>query len=268
LTTSDAFTLTDGPSIYLAENVENLAAFYAQQSKIPEAVLQKLLQGISHNEKLQKQIDTCENALLSKIKIKTEDDKPSREKEGKDTSCEMLTERLESLRKQFYMMSLDMQYIPNAPAHQRLWAAKEAPRAFVPSIDEATVKSIMELELPRTYKVLILMGVGILIKQDNPTYEEIVKRLAQEQKLFLILTSSDYIYGTNYQFCHGFIGKDLQNMTAHKTLQAMGRMGRNKHQQEYTVRFRDNNMIRRLFEVDGENREAANMNRLFRQDIF
>jgi len=100
-----------------------------------------------------------------------------------------------------------------------------------------------------------------------PEYEELVKKLAEEQKLFLILTSSDYIYGTNYQFCHGFIGQDLQNMTAHKTLQAMGRMGRNKYQQEYSVRFRDNDMIHRLFCIPKENREAINMNSLF-NDLF
>ena len=31
---------------------------------------------------------------------------------------------------------------------------------------------------------------------------DIMKKLAEEQKLYLIIASSDYIYGTNYQFCH------------------------------------------------------------------
>ena len=87
--------------------------------------------------------------------------------------------------------------------------------------------------------------------------------MAQDQHLFLILTTSDYIYGTNYQFCHGFIGDDLQNMTQQKTLQSMGRIGRNNIQQEYTVRFRDNAMIEKLFQPQEENLEADNMNRLF-----
>ena len=47
---------------------------------------------------------------------------------------------------------------------------------------------------------------------------EIMKRLATEQKLFLIIASSDYIYSTNYQLCHGVIGKDLNNMTQQKTI--------------------------------------------------
>jgi hypothetical protein len=83
-----------------------------------------------------------------------------------------------------------------------------------------------------------------------------------EQRLFIIIASTDYIYGTNYQFCHGFIGKDLTNMTQQKTLQAMGRIGRNNIQQDYTIRFRDDDMIARLFEEPSVNMEAQNMCRI------
>jgi hypothetical protein len=79
----------------------------------------------------------------------------------------------------------------------------------------------------------------------------------------LIIASSDYIYGTNYQFCHGFIGKDLENMTQQKIIQAMGRIGRNNIQQSYTIRFRDEGMIRRLFLPATENTEAKIMSQLF-----
>jgi hypothetical protein len=108
------------------------------------------------------------------------------------------------------------------------------------------------------------LGIGVLIKQKNQQYEEIVKRLADEQRMLLILASSDYIYGTNYQFCHGMIGKDLKNMTQQKTLQAMGRIGRNNIQQEYTVRFRADEMIYGLFITPIINLEAVNMDKLFR----
>ena len=122
----------------------------------------------------------------------------------------------------------------------------------------------MNLDIEQSYKMLVLMGIGVLIQHvEHPEYEEIVKRLAQEQKLYLILTSTDYIYGTNYQFCHGFIGKDLQHMTQQKLVQMMGRIGRNQIQQSYTVRYRSNDMIEKLFRVPEENREAINMNRLF-----
>jgi hypothetical protein len=105
----------------------------------------------------------------------------------------------------------------------------------------------------------------MFVKEDtgNLQYMEIMKRLAYRQQLFLILASSDYIYGTNYQFCHGFIGKDLTNMTQQKTIQAMGRIGRNQMQQEYTIRFRDDTIIEQLFLAPIENREAVIMSRLF-----
>ena len=90
-----------------------------------------------------------------------------------------------------------------------------------------------------------------------------MKKLAYNQQLFVILASSDYIYGTNYQFCHGYIGKDLKKMTQQKTIQAMGRIGRNSMQNDYTVRFRDNDMLYQLFQRPSENKEANIMNQLF-----
>jgi hypothetical protein len=138
------------------------------------------------------------------------------------------------------------------------------PNAFMPTIEEETVREIMSLDIDRSFKILVLLGIGVLIKQKNQQYEEIVKRLADEQRMLLILASSDYIYGTNYQFCHGMIGKDLKNMTQQKTLQAMGRIGRNNIQQEYTVRFRADEMIYGLFITPIINLEAVNMDKLFR----
>jgi hypothetical protein len=52
-------------------------------------------------------------------------------------------------------------------------------------------------------------------------------------------------------------------MTPQKTLQAMGRIGRNNIQQEYTIRFRDDEMIMRLFQKPQVNMEAIIMQRLF-----
>ena len=55
-------------------------------------------------------------------------------------------------------------------------------------------------------------------------------------------------------------------MTQEKIIQAMGRVGRNKVQQDYTVRFRDDSMITKLFEPVQNNLEAFNMSRLFCSD--
>lgn len=282
LTTKDSHTLTDGPTIYLADNIMNMANFYVKQSKIPDIVLNNLMEGIRKNESLFGSIREIEEQLEKMLQVKDNTDKTDhkdigsvkkqktapREKQGLTEGAQLLKDNIENLRSQLFHVSLNPSYMPNKKEHQELWTPDKRCRenAFTSSLEESTVKEIMELEIPTNYKVLVLMGVGVLIKQEDKRYEEIVKRLAEEQKLFLILTSSDYIYGTNYQFCHGFIGKDLQNMTSQKILQAMGRIGRNKHQQDYTVRFRDDNMIRRLFKQPEINREAYNMNTLFTHD--
>ena len=90
-----------------------------------------------------------------------------------------------------------------------------------------------------------------------------MKHLAQEQKLFMIIASSDYIYGTNYQFCNGYISKDMGLMSQEKCIQAMGRVGRNKLQHNYSIRFRDDELIHKLFNTDPNKPEVANMARLF-----
>ena len=113
--------------------------------------------------------------------------------------------------------------------------------------------------------MLLLLGIGMFTNENkaNARYMEIMKKLAYNQELYIILASSDYIYGTNYQFCHGYIGKDLLNMTQQKTIQALGRIGRNHMQQEYSIRFRDDNILKQLFTRPVENKEAVVMNRLF-----
>ena len=110
------------------------------------------------------------------------------------------------------------------------------------------------------------MGIGVFIEHENGDYTQIMKDLAMHQKLFMIIASSNYIYGTNYQFCHGYIGKDLENMTQEKTIQALGRIGRSNFQQTYSVRFRDDALVNKLFVREENKPEVTNMNKLFYDD--
>ena len=107
------------------------------------------------------------------------------------------------------------------------------------------------------------MGIGVFASHDSDRYTEIMKKLAQEQKLYLIIASTDFIYGTNYQFCHGYLSTDLEGMSQEKAIQAMGRVGRNKLQFDYTIRFRNDAILRKLFEHDADKPEVRNMQILF-----
>jgi hypothetical protein len=53
VTTKDAYSLTDGPTIYLAEDVEKIGRFYIQQSKIPDSVFSMIQQKIDKNNLIQ-----------------------------------------------------------------------------------------------------------------------------------------------------------------------------------------------------------------------
>jgi hypothetical protein len=279
LTTKDAHTLTHGPTIYLADNVENLAKFYIMQSNIPSKILDNLVANIKNNETLKKKISVLEEKILKLTAVKDNtdtttnlDDKKKtktkttyKEKED-NVEVQTLKENLKSLQTQIQYVTLQKCYIPNTHEHQELWTRSSDSMPFISSLSEEYVKEIMDLNINTSYKLLVLMGIGILLKHQNKKYEEIVKKLANEQKLYLILTSSDFIYGTNYQFCHGIIGKDLTNMTQQKIIQSMGRIGRNSIKQFYTVRFRNNDMIKKLFKHNDNNIEAINMNRLFSRD--
>ena len=51
-TTQDAHTLTDGPTIFLTNDVEKIAKFAIQNSKIPAEVIDDLMESIEHNNLL------------------------------------------------------------------------------------------------------------------------------------------------------------------------------------------------------------------------
>ena len=271
VTTKDAHTLTDGPTIFLTEDVEKIGRFYKSQSNIPERVFAEISNKIGHNSAIQRKLTSVEQQLEDKENAvcSTDTSKNDRKLNRETVSPEIraLRRQVEEMRKNIQSVKLDAVYIPNTPQHQRVWYDndKVKPNAFQPDIAEEDVCDIMALDVSDDMKLLLLLGIGVFIDENkaNPKYMEIMKRLAYEQRLFIILASSDYIYGTNYQFCHGFIGKDLKQMTQQKTIQAMGRIGRNQTQQEYTVRFRDDSMLLQLFQPPIENKEADIMNRLF-----
>jgi hypothetical protein len=274
LTTSDAYTLTDGPTIFLADDVSKIGNFYTQQSNIAPSVFQNILLKISKNSEIinrMEQLEASISAQESKT-ITVNDGKKSEQKTGDARESgrlckesQAMMDEINKLRKEIRLVSLDPMYVPNTKPHQQLWTPDGDihENAFVSNIGEDNAKRIMLLNIDNNLKVLLLLGIGMFIDNLHVEYMEIMKQLAEQQRLFIIIASTDYIYGTNYQFCHGFIGKDLTNMTQQKTMQAMGRIGRNNIQQDYTIRFRDDSMIEMLFKKPHDNLEARNMLKLF-----
>jgi hypothetical protein len=263
ITTSDAHTLTDGPTIYIADDVEKIGKFCIQQAKIPDRVFQDIVDKIKENDVILKKIQSIERSLEDSLGADLEKERKMEKDNNRQVNASM--NMIHELQNQIKYVNMDLKYIPNTKPHQQLWApnGEFIGNAFMPNIEDGVVREIMGIQIDSHMKLLLLMGIGVFVNQPNTQYMEIMKKLASEQKLYIIIAQSDYIYGTNYQFCHGFIGKDLTNMTQQKTIQAIGRIGRSNIQQEYTVRFRDDSILMNLFKPMTENMEAVNMVRLF-----
>jgi len=286
ITTKDAETLTDGPTIFLAEDVEKIAKFYLKQSYIPATVLSLIMQKIEKNNQFAERIAEIERKL---DEIMEQDDKANvkdKEKYGtssrskktqsqtkdkiatkdynENSSVYKLQEELNTLYRMISPAELSEVFIPNKSLHIERWASnQEVNNAFTSNVDEEYVSKIMSInDVNDTWKVLLLMGIGVFTTHTSQTYTEIMKDMASKQCLYLIIASSDYIYGTNYQFCHGYLGKDIR-LTQEKMIQALGRIGRNNIQKTYSVRLRDDDQINILFKPTLEKMETINMNRLF-----
>jgi hypothetical protein len=291
VTTKDSYTLTDGPTIFISNDIEKIAKFCIQQANIPELVMNDIMKKIEYNNavneeiaKLESELDIIKEAFEKKVKNEVTSFNGSskisgRNKSNKDAKklnrevpeeflstgkLSKLTEDINELRALIKSATLNDGFIPNRKIHLEKWASGiECNNVFTSNIDENCVSDIMALNgIENSWKVLLMMGIGVFINHENIAYTEIMKKLADEQKLYMIIATSDYIYGTNYQFCHGFLSKDL-NLTQEKLIQAMGRIGRNNVQQNYTIRFRDDEQILKLFTSETEKPEIINMNKLF-----
>lgn len=291
VTTKDAHTLTDGPTIFISNDIEKIAKFCIQQANIPASVMDDIMKKIEYNNiinqklhELESDIDVIREAADKQVKNSVSGFHGSQKVAGRNKSSKdpkkmskdvppefenkgglsRLTDQINTYRAMIKSATLNDTFVPNRRMHLDRWAeGLDANGAFTSNIDEHIVSDIMALNgVENTWKVLLMMGIGVFINHENITYTEIMKRLADEQRLYMIIASSDYIYGTNYQFCHGFLSKDL-NLTQEKLIQAMGRIGRNNIQQTYTVRFRDDEQIMKLFTSETDKPEIINMNRLF-----
>ena len=269
MVSKDAYTLSYGPTIYLAEDVEKVAKFCYQSAKIPENVLDKLSGILSQNDKVHAQMEKVNKHL---------EDKMSKLKEN-EIKNEVYPKEIRDLQRQIVKLQMTMkpavlpsEYIPNSHDHLVRHHGFEQVRsqswkyehAFKSRVEEDSIVRIMRIpEVEPIWKLLLMMGVGAFMPDMPQDYVEIMKELADQQKLLLVLASSDYIYGTNYQFSHGYIGKDMGSISQEKLIQAMGRVGRQNKFGDYSLRFRDNALLEKLFTGLEITAEGQKMNQLF-----
>ena len=168
LTTNDAHTLTDGPTIFLVENVEKIAKFLIQQAKIPDVIFEDIMKKINENEIIQKKINVIEKQIEDTLG-KDKDKEKKMEKEFTNKDVHRLMMDSENLQHQLKQIYIEPKYIPNTRPHQLIWAFDEIiiENAFVPSIDELTIKKIMSLDVEKYMKLLLLLGIGMFVNTEH-----------------------------------------------------------------------------------------------------
>jgi len=266
ITTCDAYTLTDGPTIFIADKVERIAKYCVVQSKVPQTVIEKIHNDIRFNNKINDEIVKLNKQLEDKLQKDISAGNEKRiQKDSKDPEVKQLMKKIQELNGVYKEISIDPSYIPNTLAHLTKWYDDTCKNAFTSEITNNDVQRIMAISnIDDIWKILLLMGIGLFSRDHPIEYIEIVKEFADAQKLYIIIANGDYIYGTNYQFCHAFVGKDLDDITQEKMIQAMGRVGRNKLQHTYSVRLRNQNMVDKILLEEKNKIEVRNMNMLFK----
>jgi hypothetical protein len=279
VTTKDAYTLTDGPTMFICDDVAKVAKFCVQQAKIPQLVMTDLMENIQFNNvinaklgTLEKELDFLKEQQENKISSTSSSSKKVIKQmdnvdEGRGQISKMMRE-IEQLTSLIKPVQLNDTFVPNKRHHIQKWASKmDSSNSFTSDIEEHHINEIMLLDgVDNDWKILLMMGIGVYVLHENIKYTEIMKKLSNEQKLFMTLVSSDYIYGTNYQNCHGYLSKGL-NLTQEKIIQSFGRIGRGNIQQTYSIRLRDDDIIKTLFTCEEVKREAVKMNMLLNSQM-
>ena len=288
LTTKSAHTLGNGPTLYMTNEIDKVCKYLLHISEIPD----KLIESLSHKIHKNEEIAGLLNEKRKDYEDKTEKYKDSTKKmENLNFPKDVLDLRAEiqRLEDSLYSLQIDAIYKPNTRDHFNKWTSKldidqkfcyETFKPFVSSLNDHTIQQIMSMTTISTkFKILALLGIGVftessvncentmaqesLKEKESGAYNSIMKSAASSKSLYLLLANSDYIYGTNYQFSHCYLGKDMDNLSQEKIIQCIGRVGRQEKNQHYSFRFRSNQQIKSLYSISKFNIEADNMNRLF-----
>ena len=110
-----------------------------------------------------------------------------------DKDVVKINDQLTVLRQMIKSATLNDLFIPNKLSHKHKWAGGiHSPNSFTSNVDEDDILSIMMLtDVDDSWKILLLLGIGVFTEHKSSAYTEIMKRLADTQKLYLIIADSD-----------------------------------------------------------------------------
>ena len=174
ITTNDAYTLTDGPTIFLTNDVKKIALFYLKVSNIPDNELENILKLITYNEEYKKELEKV--MFNEKERISKLNDKQLSKVDGDD--CRELQEQdkfnqiVRSLKAKMKLITLNKKYIPNSKEHLNKWHKNDGNNYFTSDVDEDTIEDIILLNMPKEWKILLMMGIGVFQEQDSSNLDK------------------------------------------------------------------------------------------------
>lgn len=257
----DAWTCAYGPTMYVATDVRKIAAYCLKTAAIPEEILGELMKNLAYNNTIAERMGKLEKDMADKNK---DDEKEKKMTDNRlNEEVKRIQSELSRLQSSIKPITLPDVFIPNKYDHlKRYGKLDKLSSAFTCDIDTSILEKILSIEIDSAWKVLIMMGIGVFSSDVPPRYIEIVKELTAKQRMFAIFATTDFIFGTNYQFANLYIGKDLSvKLTQEKLIQTAGRVGRGA-QVPYSIRFRDESFISTLF-MPQDSLESRVMQRLY-----
>lgn len=266
LTSSSSKNIKHGPGLIITTNdndITYLTDKLLEQSNINNIITKKIEENMDFNSKLFTLIDKLSQDLEDKLS-KFEGKDKIMENQRFDTPTKDLMNKIKKLEGQYKNIQLGAAYIPNSYEHYVKWNKLDDYSKLdlhCSDIEDKYIKNIIETNIDVKYKILLLMGIGVL-DNSNIILTNIVKELADLKKLFIVIASSDFIYGMNYQFSQCYLYGDNNNISQEKIIQATGRIGRKDKNKTFLFRFINKEHINILFNSN-DDIESKNMNKLF-----
>ena len=145
--TSDAHTLTTGPTIFLTDEIEKVGKIYLKSVKIPEKVLKDLLETIDFNNKLNTKINDLEKEFQSGI-TKHEINNNKSDDKKIPPELQQIREKISEFRFLVKPISLSNIFIPNRKDHFNKWCIDQTKEKdiFTSEISDYIVEKIMLLK--------------------------------------------------------------------------------------------------------------------------
>ena len=257
IATTDASSITHGPALYLANDTEKVAKFLIKNADPSPRIIETLQERVSTNADVIESIKKLEKDFDDRRGKYADND----DQEAEEQHAHQIVEKLAAMREKLSDLRLPDTEVPNTEAHQKRFHECVSKDAFAGSVPPHHLMEVLELDVANWKKMLLMMGIGVFGEECVP-YKELMARMASERELFCVIAGTDYVYGTNYQFCHGYIGKDLADMPIEKMYQALGRVGRGRQAGQYSWRLRDDSLAAKIFKPDTRLTEARRMDRL------